>query len=365
MAGLSRRELIVGLSAAAGLAACGKQARNAGYRKLGVAVVGLGGVTTRDFLPALTRSEHCRLTGLVSSDAGKLEQLGQKFDVPAKGRYTYADFDRIADNADIDLVYIALPNAMHAEYTIRAARAGKHVLCEKPMATTVAECESMIEACEQARKSLAIAYRLHYSPHHQEMIRSLREKQFGAVQIIRADIGYPLKANDGGWRLKRSLAGGGVLFEQGVYPVNSARRMVGQDPIEVLGYETKSDRKRFAEVDETVSWSMRFPNDAVAHCAASYTVPANHIWAGCPSGWFELDDAFSVKDIEAHTSAGDVRIGQVDQFVLQLDSLSQLIQDGKPPGDGISGQDGLRDVRIISAIYESIRTQKLVELRSA
>ena len=367
MATVSRRDALLALGAAAGLAACGSgggsgsAASGGNYRKLGVAIAGVGGVVTRDVIPAIKRSDHCRLAGFVSSGADKLQSLGKQFDVPETGLYTYEQFDRIVDNRDIDLVYIALPNALHAEYTVRAARAGKHVLCEKPMAVTVEQCEQMIEACGQANRALAVAYRLHYSPHHQQLIRSVREKEIGEVQIVRADIGYPMRG-DGGWRLKRELAGGGVLLEQGVYPVYSARTLMGAEPVEVLGYESRSDRKRFAEVDETVSWSMRFANGAVAHCAASYTVPANRVWAGGSSGWFALDDAYSLDDIEASTHKGGMRIGQVDQFVLQLDNLSRLIQDGKPPGAGISGMDGLRDVRIISAIYESIRAGKVVQL---
>lgn len=357
-----RRDVLLGLGAAAGLAACGGSGSSRGDRKIGIAVVGIGGVSTRDVLPAIKKCAFTRLTGLVSSSTSKLRTTGERFDVPVSGQYTYDDFDRIADNSNIDLVYIALPNALHADYTIRAARAGKHVLCEKPMAVSVDECEAMIEACEKARKFLAIAYRLHYSPHHQEMIRSLRDQKFGRAQIIRANIGYPLKGTNS-WHLKHALAGGGVLLEQGVYPVNTARLMVGQDPVEVLGYEIKSD-PRFAEVDETVCWSMRFANDTVAHCAASYTVPANHVWAGSSSGWFELDGAFSVGDISAQRSDGSVRIGQVDQFALQLDHVSRLILADQPPGAGISAEDGLRDVRIIAAIYESIRNRKVVELRT-
>ena len=367
MASVSRREALLGLSAAAGLAACGSGPGSGSgandYRKLGVAIAGVGGVVTRDVIPAIQRSKHCRLAGFVSGGSDKLRSLGKQFDVPENAQYTYEQFDRIADNPDIDIVYIALPNALHAEYTVRAARAGKHVLCEKPMAVTVEQCEQMIEACGRARRALAIAYRLHYSPHHQQLVRSVRENELGSLQIVRADIGYPLRG-DGGWRLKRALAGGGVLLEQGVYPVYSARTLMGADPVEVLGYETRSDRQRFSEVEETVSWSMRFANGAVAHCAASYTVPANRVWAGGSAGWFALDEAYSLDGIEASTHKGGVRIGQVDQFVLQLDSLSQLVQDGKAPGAGISGMDGLRDVRIISAIYESIRTGGVVTLRT-
>lgn len=327
-------------------------------------MAGVGGVAMRSVLPALKKSEYCKLAGLVDVDAGKLQAVGKKFRVPPDAQYTQETFDRIADNPAIDIVYIAVPNALHADYTVRAARAGKHVLCEKPMAVTVAQCETMIQACEQAGKLLAIAYRLHFSPHHREMLRALREEDFGRVQIIRADIGYPMK-KEGGWRLKRSLAGGGVLLEQGVYPVNSARNMIAAQPVEVLGYEMKSDGQRFSEVEETVSWSMRFANDAVAHCAASYTVPANRIWAGSTSGWFELEEAYSLDDIRARSTAGDVDIRQVDQFLLQLDHFSRLIQEGKRPEPGISAEDGLKDVRIIEAIYESIRTRKVVELQRA
>jgi predicted dehydrogenase len=362
---VSRREALLGLGAAAGLAACGSGTGSGAsdYRKLGVAIAGVGGVVTRDVIPAIKRSKHCRLAGFVSSGEDKLRSLGKQFDVPESAQYTYEQFDRIADNPGIDIVYIALPNALHAEYTVRAAKAGKHVLCEKPMAVTVEQCEQMIEACGAARRALAIAYRLHYSPHHQQLVRSVRGNELGNLQIVRADIGYPLRG-EGGWRLNRDLAGGGVLLEQGVYPVYSARTLMGADPVEVLGYESRSDRQRFAEVEETVSWSMRFANGAVAHCAASYTVPANRVWAGGSAGWFALDEAYSLDDIEASTHKGGVRIGQVDQFVLQLDSLSQLIQDGKAPGAGISGMDGLRDVRIISAIYESIRTARVVPLQA-
>jgi glucose-fructose oxidoreductase len=358
-----RRDVILGLGAAATLAACGSDQSAGRYRKLGVAVVGVGGVATRSVLPALNRSAFCRVAALVGTDAARLKPIGEKFGVPVSAQYTQDTFDRIADNPDVDLVYIAVPNALHAPYTIRAARAGKHVLCEKPMAVTVAECEEMIAACEAAGKSLAVGYRVHFSAHHQEMLRTLQKKEFGEIQMIRADIGYPLKG-EGGWRLKRALAGGGVLLEQGVYPVNSARTMMGADPVEVLGYEMKSDTRRFAEVEETVSWSMRFANDTVAHCAASYTVPANRVWAGSPSGWFELESAYSLDEIQARSAQGDHALREPDQFLEQVDHFSRLIQDGKPVGAGISGADGLRDVRIITAIYESIRTRKVVQLQT-
>jgi predicted dehydrogenase len=356
--------VILGLGAAAGLAACGSKEGPGHYRKLGVAIVGAGAVATRSVLPALKQSEYCRIAGLVGTDAGKLKAIGKRFDVPVGAQYTQATFDRIADNPDIDLVYIAVPNALHAQYTVRAARAGKHVLCEKPMAVTVAQCEAMIRACEDAQRSLAVAYRVHFSAHHREMLRRLRSKELGDVHIVRADIGYPLRG-DGGWRLKRSLAGGGVLLEQGVYPVNSACTMMGAEPVEVLAYETKSDFRRFAEVEETVSWSMRFADGAVIHSTASYTVPANRIWAGGSSDWFELEGAYSLDELHASTSKGDLELREPDQFLEQVNHFSRLIQDRQRPGPGISGADGLRDVRIITALYESIRQRKVIELQTA
>lgn len=362
MTEVSRRDVIAGLGAAAGLAACGGEKTTGTQRKLGIAVAGIGSVATRSVLPALQRSKYCRVAGLIDRKPDKMKAIGKQFDVPESAQYTFDRFDSIADNPDIDIVYIAVPNALHAQYAIRAARAGKHVLCEKPMAVTVAQCEEMIAACDQAGKLLAVAYRVHFSEHHQHMLRELRDHEVGRVQIIRASIGYPLK--EGGWRLDRSLAGGGVLLEQGVYAVNSARTIVGEDPVEVFGYEMKSDPRRFAQVEESVSWSMRFANDAVAQCLSSYTVPENRIWAGGSAGWFELDKAYSLDDIRARSNKGDVSIREPDQFMRQVDHFSRLIQDGQRPGAGISGADGLRDVRIITAIYESIRTQKVVALQT-
>lgn len=359
-----RRDVILGMAAAAGLAACGDRKAAGRYRKLGVAVVGVGAVAARSVLPALQSSQYCRVAALVGTDLDKLKPAGAKLNVPQSALYTPETFDRIADNPQVDLVYVAVPNALHAQYTIRAARAGKHVLCEKPMAVTVEQCEEMIGACDEAGRQLAVGYRVHFSAHHQEMLRRLRAKEFGQIQVIHANIGYPLKG-EGGWRLRRDLAGGGVLLEQGIYAVNSARTMVGSDPVEVLGYETKSDPRRFAEVEETVSWSMRFAEGTVAHCTASYTVPSNRIWAGGPAGWLELEAAYSLDDIRMRSSKGDVDVREPDQFLEQVDHFSRLIQDGERPGPGISAADGLRDVRIIAAVYESIRTGKVVELRNA
>jgi predicted dehydrogenase len=360
----SRRSALLGLGAVTTLAACGVGTRNDGGRKVGVAVAGVGSVALSMVIPAIAASSRCRLAGLVDIDTARLRDVAGKYGLDDKALYTQTDFDRIADNADIDVVYIAVPNALHAEYAIRAARAGKHVLVEKPMATTVAECEAMIEASRAADRQLAVAYRLVHSPHHQRLQQHVQHADFGTLKLIRADIGYPLGA-DAGWRLRRALSGGGALLEQGVYCVHAACQLAGAAPVEVGGFEMKSDPQRFAEVDETSMWTMRFASGAVAQCSASYTMPVRHLWAGSSTGWIELDDPFSYDEIEARTSNGRLKMEQVDQFALQMDHFCQLVRDGQAPGAGISAQDGLRDVRIINAVYESIRTGRRVPLTPA
>lgn len=356
----SRRNVIIGLGAAAGIAACGTKSAS-GDRRLGVAVAGLGMASVDMFIPSVQRSSQCRLAALVDVDVEKMRSLGQKFGIPPEAQYTQETFDRIADNPDIDLVYVAVPNALHAEYTIRAAQAGKHVLCEKPMAVSTGECQAMIDACEKADRILAIAYRLHHSPHHRALLQSLQKQDLGQLKVLRADIGYPLGENPG-WRTNRKLAGGGALLEQGVYSVNAACTMTGEIPTEISGYELKSDPALYADVDETVSWTMRFPSGAIANCVASYTMPANHIWAGSGAGWYELDMPFSTDKIQSRTSNGKVSMDQVDQFALQTEHFCELIRNNQRPGAGISPQDGMRDVRIINAIYESINTGRTITL---
>jgi predicted dehydrogenase len=356
----SRRDLLLGLGATAALTACADTSTST-RRKLGIAVAGVGSVAEGQVIPAIAGSSQCKLAGLVDIDLERLSAVGRKFSLPDKALYTQQDFDRIAHDPEVDVVYIAVPNALHAEYAIRAARAGKHVLVEKPMATTEAECLAMTEACRAANRQLAVAYRLHHSPHHQAMLSSTRDGALGPVDLIRADIGYPLEGG-GGWRTRRALAGGGALLEQGVYCVNAACSLAGEEPVEVNGVELKSDPSRFGEVDETVIWNMRFASGAIAQCSASYTMAKRNIWVGSHAGWFSLDEPFSFDEIQATTSDGPKKIPQVNQFELQINHFCSLVRSGRRPPPGISAADGLRDVRIISAVYESVRSGAPVAL---
>lgn len=353
---ISRRELLVGMGAAAGLAACG----GGGYsgRQLGVAVVGIGSLAQGQIIPALQESQRCRLAGLVSSRRERLLELGGRFGVAESGLYTYDDFDRVAENPDIDLVYIVVPNALHADFAIRAAGAGKHALCEKPLAVSVEQADAMMAAAAAAGTLLGVAYRLHYDPRHVEMRRLAREEVFGPVQLIQPNIGFPIGDD---WRLDPELAGGGVLIEQGVYAVNAACTLADAEPVEVVGYETKTDPQRFARVEESAFWSMQFPGGAVAHCAASYTLRMNRLWAGAASGFFELEPAYTYNRLRGTTSAGSLSGSDVNQFALQLDAFAASVQEGVPLAHG-SAEEGARDVRIMAAIYESIRRGAPVRL---
>jgi predicted dehydrogenase len=341
---ITRRSVLVA-GAASALTSC-----RLGDRGLGVAVVGLGGVATGQILPALRDTKHCHLAALVSSSADKLREEGAKYGISEDSLYTYDEFDRIAMNPSVDIVHIALPNALHAEYAIRAARAGKHVLCEKPLAASVAQAQAMIAASNAAGKYLAVAYRTHHSRHHEALRRLAREQTFGRLKCIRASIGFGIEDD---WRLDLSLAGGGVLLEQGVYAVNTARNLVGALPVEVFGHQFTTDPARYSEVEESVMWTMRFDGGEIAQCAASYSMPMNALWVGASRGMFELDPAYSYGDVRGFSSAGAIAADSVNQFVEQADDFAFRIRNGVSL-EGNSGDQGLVDLHIIDAVYKSI-----------
>jgi predicted dehydrogenase len=305
----------------------------------------------------LERTQRWHVAGLVSGDLAKAGDWGRRYGVPEAGHYTYDTFDRIADNPAIDAVYIALPTALHAEFAVRAAQAGKHVFVEKPMAVSAAECQTMIDASRTAGRYLGVAYRCRYEPHHLELIRLAREEVFGKLKLINVKIGFPPSGPDD-WRLKRALAGGGALMELGVYGVQAARYIAGEEPIEVTGFEGGARHGGFSEVEETVMWSMRFPSGVLATCFACYSTRMDYIWAGAEGGDMSLSPAFDYEGLVGTTRRGRMRFYGTNQFVVQLDEFGRSIEDGTP--HLASGEDGLRDLRIIEGIYESMGTKRRV-----
>jgi len=232
-------------------------------RKIGYCIVGLGRISMQHFMPATRMSQRSRVTAIVSGHRDKAEKWAADYGVPARSIYSYENYDAIAQNQDIDAVYIALPNSMHAEYSIRAAKAGKHVLSEKPMATTVADAQAMVDACRKANKKLMIAYRCQYEGTNLRAIQLIRDGKLGKLESIESSNGFNIRAGE--WRLSGKLAGGGPLMDMGIYSLNACRYPTGEEPVEVKGYSSVIDKDgRFNEVEENLldhAFSLRRGRD--------------------------------------------------------------------------------------------------------
>jgi predicted dehydrogenase len=329
-----------------------------GEKKLGIALVGLGQYSSGQLAPALEKTEHCYLAGIVTGTPGKIDKWKSKYRIPDGNVYNYENFDTIRDNSAIDIIYVVLPNAMHAEYVIRAAKAGKHVICEKPMATTVDDCDKMIAACQDAGKLLSIGYRLHFEPHNIEMMRLGQEKVFGSIQKLKAENGMN---GTGGWRLDKELAGGGPLMDMGIYCVQAARYTTGMEPVAVRAQEgPKTNLQMFTEVEESLNWQMEFPGNIVAECKTSYSESMSLLRAESEKGWFEISPAYSYGGIKGETSEGKMQFEEVAQQALQMDDFAQAIKSKR--ATPVPGEMGKQDVKILQSIYQAMKTGERVEI---
>src|SRR5467141_270438 len=267
-------------------------------KKLGWAIVGLGNLAIHEILPAFAKCEKSSVTALVSGHPDKANKLAQQYGVNLKNIYNYQNYNSIKDDPKVDIIYIVLPNGMHAEYTIRGFQAGKHVLTEKPMANTPEDCQKMIDAGRQAGRKLMVAYRCRYEPYNKEAIRIARSGELGPTQVILANNGWRVTDPDQ-WRLKQDLAGGGSLMDIGIYSLQAARYLSGEEPTEVnaVMYNTPGD-PRFKEVEETVNFQLRFPSGVLANCTSSYGYAGqNHYRVVGTEGWLEMDPATSYRDL--------------------------------------------------------------------
>ena len=332
------------------------QAGASAPRKIGYCAIGLGRIADH-FMPAVRSASTSQITGLVSGHREKADRIAAEYGVPANSVYNYENFDEIAHNPAIDAVYVALPNSMHAEYTIRAAKAGKHVLCEKPMSTNVADAEAMIAACKAARVKLMIAYRCHYEATNLKAIRLIREGALGQVQAVESAFGFNIAPGE--WRLNKKLAGGGPLFDVGIYSLNACRYLTGEEPEHIAATASVIDHDgRFNEVEENVSWTMKFPSGVVASCNTTYGANMEGFYRVHGSkGWLEVSPAFNYDGLRLR---GDVAGAQLDElnpardpshFLAEADHFSHCVQNGLEPKS--PGEEGLRDMRYISQIYRS------------
>ncbi len=330
---------------------------------VGFAVAGIGNLATSQVLPALRATRFARPTGLITGSRERVVPLAAEYGIPPHRIYTYDDMDRMRDDPSIHAVYVATPNGLHRDHTVSAARAGKHVLCEKPMATSVAECEEMITACDDAGVKLAVGYRLQFEAHHRECIRLAREEAFGALTIIEAGFGFRI-GDPSQWRLRMDLAGGGPLMDVGIYALQACRYLTGEEPIEVVAFESGTDPVTFAEVEESLVWQMMFPGGCLGSCSTSYNLSGmNRFRAYGPRGWFGLEPAYGYRGIEGRRSDGaPLDFPHADHFVTQIDDFARCILEDRQ--SEVDGMEGLRDMRVIEAIYESARTGQPVSLTS-
>lgn len=342
--------------------------QDADKKKIGFAIVGLGQYATEQMMPAFKESKHARITALVSGSPDKARKLAAEYGVDPKSIYDYQNFDSIKDNPAVDVVYVVLPPGLHAEYTVRAAQAGKHVLCEKPMANTPEECQRMIEACKKAGKQLMIAYRAQFEPFNLNAIERIRKGELGKLRMVTADHGRIVKPEEkaDSWRVQKKLAGGGSLMDIGIYSLNAARYLTGEEPVEVTAqeYSDKAD-PRFKEVEDVVHFTLRFPSGVLASCTSAYSIEGvKRYRAFGDKAWLDLDPA---TDYYRHQmKIGDKdgerqpQIKEGNQFAAELDHMAECVQQNKTPKT--PGEEGLRDIKLIMAIYEAARKGKPVKV---
>jgi predicted dehydrogenase len=329
--------------------------------KLGIALVGLGGYATGQLAPALQQTEHCYLAGIVTGTPSKAVTWKEKYNIPEKNIYNYENYDSIKDNPDIDIIYVVLPNNMHAEYTIRGLEAGKHVICEKPMAIKVEDCDKMIAAAEKANKFLSIGYRLQYDSYNLEMVRLVKEKVYGEVKSIETT--FSIMPDKGEWRLNKKIAGGGPLMDVGIYCMQAICYLLGTEPVAVTA-ETYpvSDKEKFLDIEETLDFQMEMPGGIIGKCRSSYSEAQCFLQVNCERGWFRLEPAFYYGGIKFSSSDGHkFETPPFSQQARQMDAMALAAK--KNQASITPGEMGLRDMKIIEAIYEAMYTGKRVLLK--
>lgn len=332
-------------------------------KKVRYAVVGLGWIAQESVLPGFKNAtKNSELAALVTDDPEKARKVGKEYEIAKT--VSYDGYDELLRSGAIDAVYIALPNNLHADFTIRAARAGVHVLCEKPMARSVEECESMTRACEENGVKLMIAYRLHFEPGNLNAIEIVSSGQIGEPRIFSSVFGQQVP--EGNIRLDKSL-NGGPLMDVGIYCINAARYLFRSEPEEVvaLGATIKSDA-RFKEIHEMATAILRFPGERLASLTSSlgcapvdtYTVVGTKGEVRVDPGYGYHHDREVICTVEGKERKETFKRG--DQFGAQLVYFSRCVLDNTKPEPG--GSEGTADIRVIEAILESIRSRQAVRL---
>lgn len=360
----TRRHFLGQLSAAGALALSPRVLRaQEGPKKLRIALAGLGGYSTGQLGPALKITEHCQLAGVITGSREKGQKWAAEYGFPEKNIYHYDTMAELAGNPDIDAVYVVTPNSLHAAHAIAAAKAGKHVICEKPMANTVADCDAILAACQKAGVRLGMGYRLQYDPFHEELRRLVRTQEFGP--FLRMAGGFAFTMGRQQWRAQKALAGGGPLMDLGVYVIQETFMAAGDVPaVAVIARELPKARPEFfVDVEESIEWTMEFANGAKGEGYTSYNSNRNDFRAEAKGGWFEVGPAYSYRGLRAATSKGPLNLTPpASQQALQLDAFALDVMQNRP--SRVPGEMGRRDMVVVEAIYASAAAGgKRIELK--
>ena len=329
---------------------------------LRVAIMGLGSYGTR-VADAMQTCKRAKLVGVISGTPSKIKAWQTKYNIPEKNCYNYENFDQVKNNPDIDAIYVITPNSLHHDQVIRVAKAGKHAICEKPMAINAKEGQEMVDACKKAGVKLLVGYRMHFEPKTLEVIRMRNAGEFGKVLFFQGLTGFAI-GDPTQWRLNKQLAGGGALMDIGIYSVNGARYMVGEEPIWVTAQETKTDKQKFKEgVDETIQFELGFPSGAVASCLSTYAMRyLDRFFMTGQQGFMELLPATGYGPIKGRTHKGELTQEHITHQTLQMDEMAAIILDGKQPIVPVNGEEGVKDLKIMDAIYLAAKSGKRISL---
>lgn len=325
---------------------------------LRVAIMGLGSYGTR-VAEAMQDSKKAKLVGVISGTPSKITTWQSKYNIPAKNCYNYENFDAIKDNPDIDAVYIITPNSLHHPQTLRVAAAGKHVICEKPMALNAREGREMVAACKKAGVKLLVGYRMHFEANTLEVIRMREAGAFGDIKFFQGLSGFKI-GDPTQWRLSKELAGGGAMMDIGIYSVNGARYMVGKEPIWVTAQETKTDPVKFKEgVDETILFQFGFPEGIVASCLSTYSMGnLDRFFLNGTQGFAEMQPSTGYGPIKGKTHKGPLDNPHITHQTVQMDRMAEIILEGKSAKVPVDGEEGLKDLIIIDTIYKAVASGK-------
>ncbi|BAU55044.1 Gfo/Idh/MocA family protein [Mucilaginibacter gotjawali] len=330
---------------------------------LRVAIMGLGSYGER-VAEAMRSCKKAKLVGVVSGTPSKIKTWQSRYGIPAKNCYNYENFDAIKNNPDIDAVYVITPNGLHHDEVIRVAKAGKHAICEKPMAINAKEGQEMVDACKAAGVKLLVGYRMHFEPKTLEVIRMRKAGEFGKIKFFQGLCGFTI-GDPTQWRLNKQLSGGGSMMDIGIYAINGSRYMTGEDPVWVTAQETKTDHIKFKEgIDETIQFQFGFPSGATASCLSTYAMNnLDRFFLDGTDGFAEMQPSTGYGPIMGRTHKGELNQPITTHQTVQMDEMAAIIFEGKQPVVPIDGDEAVKDLKLIDAIYRAAKTGEKVEVK--